>query len=503
MNISDTVEAHEPPPPTLSSLPDVLLLHTLSYLPPACLQRCRAVSAKWSSLGGDSHLWRAICSAEFGLHTLTSPAGATYVCYMAAASRWSHFRAELDLPNRPCEALAQLHLGAAVAWDKVADWANVHLPQAYATIQAGATPTAWASFLRHVGLDDCPALLPLRLLASVHDGQLIPIDLRTALQQFAGEEEDDDAEEAAIRQALEGLAARIPPTLPNSASGRWLGLCGGYSAYDEVASVRLFPLPLIAAWTHFFRKRAGLPRSWLVVAGSFNLRKAVFLNGDTGLLHVGPVGLTPPAGGHTVTPLGRANLNAMRAVPEALTDGSDLIAWFGALGAALQDGLYVAEPLVPLNPSTRGLCLFPRAPPKASNASARGVRIVASAVYCPEIGMFAYSIRIVLLAAGEAGHVPEAERGFGTAQLHSRRWVLTMADGTQEHVEGEGVVRPPRAAATLSSCRLTHADPHMAGGPLPAAARGRLERAGADCARHRLGAARPAGARVGEARSGH
>lgn len=32
------------------------------------------------------------------------------------------------------------------------------------------------------------------------------------------------------------------------------------------------------------------------------------------------------------------------------------------------------------------------------------------------------------------------ERGFTTAQLHTRHWVLTAADGTTDEVNGEGVV---------------------------------------------------------------
>lgn len=51
-----------------------------------------------------------------------------------------------------------------------------------------------------------------------------------------------------------------------------------------------------------------------------------------------------------------------------------------------------------------------------------------------------YSIRCRLLPPDEEGGMSGDERGFTTAQLHTRHWVLTAADGTTDEVDGEGVV---------------------------------------------------------------
>ena len=55
------------------------------------------------------------------------------------------------------------------------------------------------------------------------------------------------------RQVLDGPA----PSLSRAAADRqrFLGLVGGYSAYNSSVSVRLLPLRLAAAWTNFLRGR--------------------------------------------------------------------------------------------------------------------------------------------------------------------------------------------------------------------------------------------------------
>ena len=75
-----------------------------------------------------------------------------------------------------------------------------------------------------------------------------------------------------------------------------------------------------------------------------------------------------------------------------------------------------------------------------SEATTLGIRVQSSSVFAPEMGRVIYSIRILLLSPGEEGAVDAATRGFHTAQLHSRHWIVTSPDGQQEHVKGDGVV---------------------------------------------------------------
>ena len=69
-----------------------------------------------------------------------------------------------------------------------------------------------------------------------------------------------------------------------------------------------------------------------------------------------------------------------------------------------------------------------------SDTTTNGIRVQVEARYLAEQSsprdnqfLFAYRIRIV-------------NEGAETAQLVSRRWVITDADGHVEHVEGPGVV---------------------------------------------------------------
>ena len=55
--------------------------------------------------------------------------------------------------------------------------------------------------------------------------------------------------------------------------------------------------------------------------------------------------------------------------------------------------------------------------------------------------MFVYSIRVRLLRPDEEGGASAEERGFGTAQLKSRHWVLRKSGGAApDQVDGDGVI---------------------------------------------------------------
>jgi uncharacterized protein affecting Mg2+/Co2+ transport len=140
---------------------------------------------------------------------------------------------------------------------------------------------------------------------------------------------------------------------------------------------------------------------------------------------------------------GESGEGLMSAVPEIHRKprGEDLVAWLEELAGRVTSCTYTAGNL---RPGHRSLLLFPQVPGElgCTRAVTNGVEVIASAIYMPESQSgWTYSIRVRLLAAGEEGHVPAAERGFETCQLRGRHWIITNgATGEEDHVRGDGVV---------------------------------------------------------------
>ena len=208
-----------------------------------------------------------------------------------------------DAPLVPL--LAPLWTRAAAAWHVLAAWAEATLSELHATLAppadsqvwANTDPDpdpkpdpnpnlnlnpnpnpnsnpnpnpkqAWATFLREVELpQDAPCLAPLRALWSQHDGQRIEIDVKIAVENevlpstqlytpppcICPSPHHLHTASAPPPQVLDGPA----PSLSRATADRqrFLGLVGGYSAYNSSVSVRLLPLRLAAAWTNFLRGR--------------------------------------------------------------------------------------------------------------------------------------------------------------------------------------------------------------------------------------------------------
>jgi len=102
--------------------------------------------------------------------------------------------------------------------------------------------------------------------------------------------------------------------------------------------------------------------------------------------------------------------------------------------------MYECEKLFSDEPISRGISLFARSGETRSVVVTRGIRVEASSVVAHEMGRVIYSIRLALLSEGEEGGLSRQARGFETAQLRSRHWIITDLDGEQEHVRGDGVV---------------------------------------------------------------
>jgi len=199
---------------------------------------------------------------------------------------------------------------------------------------------------------------------------------------------------------------------------------------------RLLPAALIAAWSKALHDKCEWATGLLVVAASFNLRKLIMLCAETGELSLCDLrgALQFPAVPKRAAP----------SQPQAADESaeSQMLKWVEELSSRLDAGTYRCEPIIPLETVARGVSLFPQNGPQHSVAVTNGIRVTASAVFSVEQRSPAmiYSIRIALLLPGEEGYLTRAERGFETAQLHSRHWIITDATGRQEHVRGDGVV---------------------------------------------------------------
>jgi len=446
MNAVDVSDAAEGERRELESLPDALLLLIFSYLQQPALGRSLAVSMRWGQLASDDQLWRAVCDAKYGLKEPKRGDGTGCVIFLEAARSWSRVASSvLGRPaDEPMPALAPLWLRTNSMWASIVGWAEKHLPDAAASIAPGASQGEWTATLGRLDLDLSPThepLLALRLLYAVHDGQRNAFDAKSAAREltrgsFGPRDLCQELEAAAAtwfgNGSTSGAAGPDPESLP------FIGLGGGFSAYDQHPCVRLLPLSLLTAWTLFMRNQVELPPTTVVAACSYDLRRVLCYDLESGDLMFGHVQGRPALQGRPAVQVGA--LRMLRAVPTEAARGHDLLLWLEELARRLGDGVYQASPLIPLEPLTKGVCLFPQDGPKLSTCVTRGIRVTSSSVFAPEMGTHVYSIRLKLLSPFEEGYQSAEQRGFVTAQLHTRHWVLRQSDGSAELVDGDGVV---------------------------------------------------------------
>ena len=395
------------------------------------LRNIELVCSQWQSLSRDDELWSRLCKARFGLETKTPPLRigqlhpSALTTFKEAARAWLSLCAELEflesqfalsgLPNEGEASFSALWNGAVRTWDALSAQTEAILPAVHATLAPPADAATWREFVAELSLpaELAHALLPLRMLTQQHDGQALQWDHTMAQKNGAI-----------------GADAVCPISVPPQQERAQIfhGLVGGYSAYDHLVSTRLFPLKLIAGWTNLLRREdPSFPPNALVIAASFRLDKMFVFDATTSRLALVERNRHGPP-------------TLRRAVPEDTPTGADLHRWLGELASRMASGQLIAEPLVPLDENSRGLSSFPRSGPRLSRAVTRGIEAEGSSVYDPVQGCFLYSIRLRLLPQGEPGAMSAAERGFETAQLRGRHWILRDANGQEDHVHGDGVV---------------------------------------------------------------
>ncbi|CAE8597564.1 unnamed protein product [Polarella glacialis] len=300
-------------------------------------------------------------------------------------------------------------------WLRLRRWAAEHAPQIAATLRGplvvceSGSAAGGAFFEEFSGKQTENVSAMVRAFWAVCDGQ-------STFDPLVTDDRFDD------------------PTHPQG----YLGLFGGYAAYNHSVSMHFLPLHSVRMltqniWDDFPCIKARFP-SCRVFAHSPGFAKFLLLDVCDG----------------NVYSLQRARRRDSAALQpcvlgEPTSDGSPyegevascpLLRWLTEFVERLEAGVYCVKALRPeIGLPSLGINLFPQCGPSYSRAVTRGVEVCASAIYmaeCPRQG-WTYSIRFRLQGTAE-------ERGFQTCQLQSRRWIIAEEGAEPEHVEGDGVI---------------------------------------------------------------
>ena len=301
---------------------------------------CRAVCKRWKTLASDDSLWQPLCVRTYGCFGANSAMevapkeGLTTSRHEESAEVLSGMGLGRPLPSDGFRGVwlhihqveqdlggvrisGQLFLRSAAIWTGVKSWCTAHGAMHVAhSLCPPAQPDDWTGFIDALGLHEHDeALLPLKALYAVHNGQMTELD----------EAMDNERH-------------------PEDHSGIFAGLLGGYSAYDHLVCTRLFPLARMVAWTKRLRDSpllAGeLRLQQIVIAASFDLKKIFVLHAESGEVSMLKHTRDGPRLLLAVPPVDEGS-SATR-----LTDG--LLRWLECFNQRLQRGVYQNQRLLPV-----------------------------------------------------------------------------------------------------------------------------------------------------------
>lgn len=219
-------------------------------------------------------------------------------------------------------------------WDKLKKWLNNNFPEAEATLRRGASESDIEQLqtLLKVKLP-----LPTRLLYRFHDGQELP-DKKN----------------------------------PETASGRWLGIIGGYSFYDHSVNVYLLPLDQVIAETRYVIRYLGFSSrsKCIVVASSFAYKKKLFfLNCVDGQLFVGTRNL--PTDREMIPCVPNTLICSVHDLYGEQQQDAMLL-WLEEHGRRLENGIIKVRK----EGDGRSINLFPEVPPLCVTTVTNGVQVI-------------------------------------------------------------------------------------------------------------------------------
>lgn len=410
----------------MEDLPDDGLMNILIFLDikkelTAIMRTCK----KLQTVACKEDSWKVWCKNSLSLTDKTAPVTpgstdkAVYNTWRECAQRWSPIVTQIN-PYGTDEVDGPVYLRVLDSWRVIENFYTANLPAVRASLNPCARYDDFTGvFVKRVNdsqedqgggeeVDtlDMHALRPLWYVYSIHNGQQLHYDEAVAEQKG----------NSVLRQHISDI---------------FLGLFGGYMAYDHVVNVRLWSLREVTNLKLNF-----VPSTFGPVAGSFNLakmfgfRKGRFVcrcvNED---VDVSPV----PAVMDTSTE---------KKEKEACRGGSEFLSWFEEFSRRLGNSSYKVGNFVD---NHYGVVQFPAIPGEmgCTRAVTRGVEVVASSIIMyehPQSG-WTYSVRVRLLNAGEEGYMTPQERGFDTCQLQSRHWAIEDGEtNSVDHVRGRGVI---------------------------------------------------------------
>lgn len=159
-----------------------------------------------------------------------------------------------------------------------------------------------------------------------------------------------------------------------------------YQFYSHLVSTRMLPLRRMIRWTQHSRTRLNLPPNdpEVMFAAGFNFNKVINCATDTANVLISHVpalraGTPPP-------PMAaQAAAKALQCGYPVLPDPDGVLRWFEHYAEALSSGRFAVEALYDEVPNSRGICLFPRAPPLGAAAVTRGIHVSAAPLFIAEL----------------------------------------------------------------------------------------------------------------------
>ncbi|CAH9076082.1 unnamed protein product [Cuscuta epithymum] len=343
----------------------------------------------------DDSLWSKFCTDELGLSSPQDPLGNPTSSFRVSYQTWRE-----DFNMYPWS----LVIRANRCWSRIRGWIEINLPEVLPTLRKGASEDQ----IKH--LEECLKVklpLPTRVLYRLCDGQ------------------------------------ETSKVVNESTNGHvdLLGLIGGYSFYDHLVNVSLFPLCQVITESKDNTRYLGNGNrlNFIAVASStMGDEKVFYLKCSTGQLYVGAWNSYTDGEMFHCVPhslLGSVHDKKCSQQQDAM------LLWLEEYGQRLENGIVKVR----TEGNIRSISLYPEQPPLCSETVTNGVKVRASAVFVPESCdlhhdsgkyTFAYSIRMSLSPKGCNINGMK----FSSCQLYRRHWIIRANDDITHDVSGEAVI---------------------------------------------------------------